>query len=66
MPKFKAYVNQTMTYSFDLDELDYTSATRKLSDLVKDENAFFEYLSKIPHQVDSDSIVDTAVYEENN
>jgi hypothetical protein len=62
--KFKAYVDQNSTYVFEIEADDYASATRKLSSLVSDENDFFDYLSTIPHEVDTDTIVDTAVYPE--
>jgi hypothetical protein len=66
MPNYKAYVDQNYTYVFTITAEDYASATRQLSNLVRDENAFFEYLDTIPHEVDTDTIVDTAVYEEEN
>lgn len=66
MPKFKAYVNQTMTYIFELEADDYASATNSLSDLVSQgEQKFFDHLDTIPHEVVSDTIVDTDVEEIN-
>jgi hypothetical protein len=66
MPNYKAYVDQNSTYVFTITAEDYASATRQLSDLVKDESAFFDYISTIPHEIDTDTIVDTAVYAEEN
>lgn len=60
--KWKAYVDQNSTYMFDIEADDYASACRMLSNLVSDDDMFFNYLETVPHEIETDSIVDTAVF----
>jgi len=65
MPTYKAYVNQTSTYIFNIEAVDELTAQTELSHIVKDEEVFYDYLKSIDYAIETDSLSDVELEEIN-